>query len=484
MIRTELLGDDVRLLIYILAFTAWMQSAWAAESGSEVLYMDEDVNFLLLDQVASDLKDGDRLCLYHASLPLPFCEAQFRWITRKPLVFLPANMMARFQVGSRVEVKRIYVSERGPDGLTYRDATSFGRSYLGEQQDAERAQKIQTEKAEQPKLPKGNAPRLEADTPTIEGGEFPEIFIPKIRRSKPRRARDTGETAETIAAIKKALKDKGSTQYQFLPVRAELTDASDDDDNAERMDPEIPPTPLHQAVDVTILQTLPLMPVAAFQGLRYRTISAESLDRSSLWVQNKSELKAVVGAGFSLNLMQGLSRTVGFGWRYHVYDRAQSRSTYDDIQTTLEARTTTRISAQAVHGEMGWRWTLWDGLMLDMAPGLDLFYSEVKFKALNVDTTSGRAEALAFAHSSFFFVAPRFHAALRYQYRGWGVALGSMSSVPLYSFKQSFDGGAAPSERLNYSEDPGTDLNRSLTHKIQPVGVEVYLGFSYQPQRN
>src|SRR5690606_32238058 len=128
--------------------------------------------------------------------------------------------------------------------------------------------------------------------PSIEGGEFPEIFIPKIRRSKPRRSRDTGETAETIAAIKKALKEKGSTQYQFLPVRAELAEASTDDDETERKDPEIPPTPLHQAVDVTVLQTLPLMPVAAFQGLRYRTISADSLDRSTLWAQNKSELKA------------------------------------------------------------------------------------------------------------------------------------------------------------------------------------------------
>jgi hypothetical protein len=482
MIRTKLLGDCVRQLFNILALSAWMPSVWAAEMGSEVLYMDEDVNFLLLDQVASDLKDGDRLCLYHTSLPQPYCEAQFRWITRKPLVFLPANMMSRFQVGSRVEVKRIYVSERGPEGLNYRDATSFGRSFLGGHQDATRAQKIQTEQAEQPRVPKGNAPRLETDTPGIEGGEFPEIFIPKIRRSKPRRSRDTGETAETIAAIKKALKDKGSTQYQFLPVRVSQVEASDKE--VERTDPEIPPTPLHQAVDVTILQTLPLVPVAAFQGLRYRTISADSLERSTLWVQNKSQLKAILGAGFSLNLMQGLSRTVGFGWRYHVYDRAQSRSTYDDIQTTLEARTTTRISAQAVHGEMGWRWTLWDGLMLDMAPGVDLFYSEVKFKALNVDTSSGRASALAFAHSNFFFVAPRFHAALRYQYRGWGVALGSMASVPVFSFRKNFDGGAAPSERLNYSEDPGSDLNRSLTHRIQPVGVEVYLGLSYQPQRN
>jgi hypothetical protein len=460
------------------------QAAWAADMGSEVLYMDEDVNFLLLDQVSGDLKDGDRLCLYHESLSLPYCEAQFRWITRKPLVFLPATMMSRFQVGTRLEVKRIYVSERKAEGASYVDATSFGRQYLATQQGTQRTQDIEKEKTEQPKLPKGNAPRLEADTPAIEGGEFPEIFIPKIRKKKTRRKKDSGETAETIASIKKSLKEKGPAQYQFLPVRAELSNAEGEDQGDVGSDEaEIPPSPLHSAIDVTVMQTLPLLPVAAFQGLRYRTITSDSLDRSTLWVQNKSELKPVLGAGFSLNLLQKLSHTVGFGWRYHVYNRAQSRSTYDEIESTLEARTTTRITAQAVHGEMGWRWTLADGLFIDLAPGLDLFYSEVKFKALAVNTGSGQAQALAFAHSNFFFVAPRFHAAFRYQYYGWGLALGTMVNVPVYSFKKNFDGGAAASERLNYSADPGADLNRSLTHKIRPVGVEAYLGLSYQPQR-
>jgi len=460
-------------------------TVWAAETGSEVLYMDEDINFLLLDQVTGDLKDGDRLCLFHSSMALPFCEAQFRWISRKPLVFLPANLMARFQVGSRVEIKRIYVSERKADGASYIDATSFGRNFLSRQQGSDRAQQLQSEQSEQPKLPKGNAPRLQTDTAAIEGGDFPEIFIPKIRRNKPRNKKETGETAETIIAIKKSLKEKGPKAYQFLPVRAELTDKTGKDDtDTIQVEAEIPPSPLHQAIDVTVLQTMPLLPVAAFQGLRYRTITSDTLDRSTLWIQNKSELKPVLGAGFSLNLMQSLSRTVGFGWRYHVYDRAQSRATYDEIETNLEARTTTRISAQAVHGEIGWRFAPVDWMRIDMAPGVDLFYSEVKFKALSVDTSSGAAQALAFAHSNFFFVAPRWHSVLRFQYQGWGLAVGGMASVPVFSFKKNFDGGAAPSERLNYRVDPGADLNQSLTHKIRPVGVEVYLGLSYQPQRD
>jgi hypothetical protein len=226
------------------------------------------------------------------------------------------------------------------------------------------------------------------------------------------------------------------------------------------------------------------MPVAAFQGLRYRTITSDSLNRSTLWVKNRNELNPVLGSGFSLNLLQKMTHTVGFGWRYHIYDRAQSRATYDEIETNLEARTTTRISAQAVHGEIGWRWTLWDGFLLDLAPGLDLFHSEMKFKALTVNTANAEADVLAFAHSSFFFVAPRVHAALRYQYNGWGLVLGAIVNTPLYSFKKNFDGAASVSDRLSLSEDPGADLNRSLTHKIRPVGVEAYLGLGYQPQRD
>lgn len=479
----------MRRLIHILALSGMLEhAAWAADMGSEVLYMDEDINFLLLDQVPGDLKDGDRLCLFHASMSLPFCEAQFRWITRKPLVFLPANMMSRFQVGSRLEVKRIYVSERKPDGAAYLDATSFGRQYLAGQQGTQRTEQIKTEQAEQPKLPKGNAPRLEADTPAVEGGDFPEIFIPKIRKTKPKRKKDTGETAETIAAIKKSLKEKGPAQYQFLPVREELSQTREDEDETETEDrgsteAEIPPAPLHSALDVTIFQTMPLLPVAAFQGLRYRTITADTLDRTTLWVKNKSELKPTLGAGFSLNLLQRMSHTVAFGWRYHVYDRAQSRATFDEIEPNLEARTTTRISAQAVHGEIGWRFTLLDELFFDFAPGLDLFYSEMKFKALTVNSNNAQATALGFAQSSFFFIAPRGHAVLRYQYHGWGLALGALVNVPVYSFKKTFDGGAAPSDRLTYSVDPGADLDRSLTHKIRPVGLEAYMGLSYQPQR-
>jgi hypothetical protein len=365
------------------------------------------------------------------------------------------------------------------------DATSFGRQYLAGQQDEQRTQDMAVEQKEQPKVPKGNAPRLEADTAAIEGGDFPEIFIPKIRKKKPRRSRESGETAETIAAIRKALKEKSPAPYQFMPVRAELNQTKDaDDDKAGSHETPIPPTPLHSALDVSVFQTLPLMPVAAFQGLRYRTITSDSLDRSTLWLKNKSELKPVLGSGFSLNLLQKMTYTVGFGWRYHVYDRAQSRSTYDEIETTLEARTTTRISAQAVHGEIGWRWSLLDGLFLDLAPGLDLFHSEMKFKAITMNTANAQADVLGFAHSAFFFVAPRVHTALRYQYHGWGIVLGAIVNAPLYSFKKNFDGGANVSDRLNFSEDPSVDLNRSLTHKIRPIGVEAYLGLGYQPQRD
>jgi hypothetical protein len=62
--------------------------------------------------------------------------------------------------------------------------------------------------------------------------------------------------------------------------------------------------------------------------------------------------------------------------------------------------------------------------------------------------------------------------------------LGAIVNAPLYSFKKNFDGSASVSDRLNFSEDPGVDLNRSLTHKIRPIGVEAYLGLGYQPQRD
>ncbi len=454
------------------------------ESGSEVLYMDEEVNFLLLDQVSSELKEGDRVCLYHQSLVAPYCQASFRWISRKPLIFLSADMMSRFQVGARVEIKKIYVSERKIDGSGYTDASSFGRDFLAKKQNDERVGQIRAEQSDQPKIPKGSAPRLQTESANIEGGDFPEIFIPKIRKSKPRPKKDTGETADTIAAIKKALKEKGTNSFQFLPVRAELEPKAAEPSDEVKAEDEIPPSPLHQAIDFTVFQTQPLLPVASFQSLRYRTISSDSLSRNSLWLRSQAELKAVQGAGFSLNLVQSLSRIVSFGWRYHVYEKAASKTTYDEIEPRLEAQTSTRISAQAVHGEIGWRFTPWDWMLFDLSPGVDLFYSDMWFRALKVDSSSGRSETLGYARSSFFFVAPRWHSAARLQYRGWGFALGGIISIPLASFKRSFDGSAVPSDRLTYNEDPGVDLQRSLTHKIRPIGVEAYLGLSYQPQRN
>ncbi len=471
-------------LLVVLVNLLWEKFAFSSP-GSEVLYLDEDVNFLLLDQVPGDLKEGDRLCLYHSSMLHPFCQASFRWISRKPLVFVTAEIMSQLQVGTRIEVKKIYVSDRRPEGSGYTDATSFGRDYLAKNQGNARAEQLLIEQQDQPKIPKGETPRLQTEVPAIAGNDFPEIFIPKIRKQKPRSKKDTGETAETIAAIKKSLKEKSSQNFQFLPVRADLAAQESPDKEAEiKPETEIPPSPLHQAIDFAVFQTQPVLPVAAFQSLRFRTVSSDSLSRKSLWVKNKNELKPVLGAGFSLNLMQNLSRIVSFGWRYHVYEKAQSRATFDEIESNREVLSTTRINAQAVHAAIGWRYALLDNLTFDTGPGLDLFYSEVWFRSVNVDTANTRESSLGFARSSFFFIAPRWHSALNLQYRGWGMQLGGILNVPLVNFNKDFDGSATPPDRLIYSEDPGSDLNRSLTHKMRTVGFEAYLGLSYQPQRN
>ncbi|MCX6128533.1 MAG: hypothetical protein NTX25_05635 [Proteobacteria bacterium] len=466
-----------------LFWICW-ESIALAGNGSEILYMDDEANFLLFDQIPSDIKEGDHVCLFQSEATAPYCEARVRWISRKPLVFTSAAVLAKLQVGNVLEVKRIYLVDKNSTGTTYTDTTSFSKDFLGKAQAQKRSEDIQKEQSEQPKVPKGSAPSLQAEAPAITGGDFPEIFIPKIRKNRTRAKKDTSETAETIAAIKKALKDKASSSYQFLPTRQELTVVHEEVQAPTRSEDEIPPSPLHQAIDYNVFQTIPILPVASFQSLRFRTVSSDSLERNSLWVKNNGSLKSTLGSGFSLNLLQNLNQIFSFGWRYHVYERASSRATYDDIDDRFEARTSTRISSQAVHAAMGWRRELTDYLLFDQSFGLDFYYTELWFKALNVDTSTDRSEAIGFARSSFFFLAPRWQTSLRLQYHAWGISLSSVLEVPMLSFNRNFEGSAAKPDRLIYSQDFQRDLQNSLTHKIRPIGLEILLGMTYQPQRD
>ena len=466
-----------------MAVSCSIQLAFA-ESGTEILYIDEEANFMLVDQVPNDIKEGDSICVFHAAFTKPNCEATVRWISKKPLIFMRNAFLAKTQVSDTIDVKRIYLIDKKDEGNGFKDASNYNRSYLNKKQGIDRNEQLQKSQTEQPKIPKGQAPSLQVDVPAIGEGDFPEIFIPKIHKIRTHSKKDTSETAETIAAIKRALKDKAPSSYQFMPTRAEdvsLTQKiqAEDIEASEA----IAPSPLHQAIDYSVFQILPVLPSASFQTLRFRTIKSDSLEQNSLWTKTNTNLKPIFGTGFSLNLMQNMSRLISFGWRYHIYEKASSRATYDEIESRFEAVTSTRISTQAVHGAFGWRQHLGDYLSMDNTLGLDLFYTELWFKAVNFDNSSSRAEAIGFAQSNFFFFAPRWQSSLRLQYRGWSFMLSSIITTPLISFNKKFDGSAAAPSRLIYNQDPEQDLKKSLIHKIRPIGAEFLIGFTYQPQR-
>ncbi|RYZ58203.1 MAG: hypothetical protein EOP07_07700, partial [Proteobacteria bacterium] len=96
--------------------------------SSVVRYIDSDVGFALVDQVGTDIKDGDRVCVFEAGKPAPTCDVTFRWQLRNPLLFSKKEVLETWETGTSLEVKKILIGGKAETGPV--DVVTFNKEIL------------------------------------------------------------------------------------------------------------------------------------------------------------------------------------------------------------------------------------------------------------------------------------------------------------------------------------------------------------------
>jgi hypothetical protein len=440
--------------------------------SSVIRYIDTDAGFVLVDQVGPDVKDGDRVCVFESGKPTPTCDVTFRWQLRNPLLFPKKEFLDVWETGTVLEVKKILIDTKAEQGPT--DVVNYNKELL---KNREKSSEVEKTKAvvTSNKLPRGAAPELALDQPSIEGDEFPEIYIPKIRKAR-KVKKDLTEADRTAKAIKKALKSKDLAGYSFE------TDAPIEDVPPKAVQSDFP-NPLHGALEISVLSAMPVLPMAKYNSLAFRTITNATVNRDTLWRGSKTNLEAGSGAGIEIQLINKMSSFVNFGWRYHTYNSLNSRATFDEFDTSLIAYSSTRVSEQVVSGDWGRRQTWTDLFFTSYTLGLDLAYTDVNFKS-NVPSNSISAPmVIGFGRHNFLTIAPRTQLRAGIQRWGFAFSLGALFIVPVYDFRNNFSGEVAVPDRIKFQGNPNDDLKNSLAQKRNPVSIEAFFSISYQPQR-
>ncbi|MES2745514.1 MAG: hypothetical protein V4655_08800 [Bdellovibrionota bacterium] len=445
--------------------------AWA--EPAVIRYTDEAAGFIVIDQAPGDWKDGDQVCLFDSKDGFSSCEVTFRWHTRQALLFPGKTYFERFEVGQAIDVRKIYLGNRDTesplDVMTYKNEIKAAS-------DHKLSQTKTTDNLKRQKFAKGMAPEVTVEVPTIEGDEFPEILIPKLHKQKIKRDRDTSDIALIRKGLKRTLKNRDQVKYQFASLGAP----------EEVLPPVIRddyPNPLNGALKLSVYSATPLFPMSAFDTLRFKTITNQTVNRNSLWNQSKTKLEADQGYGLNLQITSRMKSFVNVGWRYHNYNALDSRSTFDEFDVSLIALNKTRVNEQIIYADWGQvqNWTDW--YYTSWAFGSDLAYTDVNFDSRVDKTDSGASFILANARQSFLTIAPRVVLSTGVERYGFGFNLGMALQIPIYDFKKSFKGEVTVPERVRFQGSAVDDLKNSLTGKRNAFGAEIFIGISYQPQR-
>jgi len=419
------------------------------------------------------------------------CQVKPRLVDRTFIFFPPE--IAAFAIGDKVLISKVY-TERVHTASKPKELApmSVVRNDLVRQNRQRAATDDAAGDGSVGSIP--SAASIDPQLPSLEisPSEFPEIYIPKQRSRRRRQSskavRDT--TEQLVDSVKKILAKEENIAYSFLaPPPLEGDGTSQKADEPKEPEPAaeldfLPPAALTHVLDVSFFQTLPLAPVSRFQTLKFLTIRQENLQRDNLWSKSDRQLDPVVGAGFEVNFVRNLTNVFSMGWRYHLFDKVKTETTFDEATIDRLTSTETSVDAFAIHVEWGRIYSLWDGVSHKFAVGPELFQSSLEFTAVTSNSSTQQRDLLAVAQSDLTIGGLRFHYGWQIRYAGFGVVAGVIANLPLTTIKKNSKAEASvPRERLQYNGDARRELKDSLSHTRSAFGGEVYVGIHYQPTR-
>lgn len=463
-----------------------------AQKHTEIVHVDEEIGFIMLDEVRETIKQGDSICILLVKTQESICQIEPKIVQRKQLFFPAKSTVSKFESGMKVILSRVYVksNSKGIAGKTVAPLSEIKAKLFQEKREnkisASVPNAVQTAKA-----PKSNTLAIEAENPEMGGNDFPEIFIPKIKKRRVKKEKkQPSQTDILVKSLKKVFRKQGTVKYRFegqKQGRKKLATTGDVPVEIEEQLPDdfsfINPDPLTHVLDVTFFQTLPIVPITNVKSVKFSTITNDTLERSELWAQGKQTLTSSLGAGFEVNFTRSATEVFSLGYRYHLFEKAKTLSTFDQSVDNIYSETKTEVDTHALHVEWGKQNPIVGRWYQRYAFGLELFQSAITFKANTVNTATEKRELQAFAESSFGLIALRSHYSWKFQLGAFSFSTGAIASIPVALFKETFEGEISEPERVNYTGLGADEIKEKLEHKQSPIGAEIYFGINYQPQR-
>jgi|GEM_PF-6485180 hypothetical protein len=449
----------------------------ATERPSEVLYIDSEKGFLLADPLPNDVRPGDPVCLIQESKGILDCSAKAEDHSGQRLVFLSATSLEKLSTGDRVLLKRIYIKSAS-EAVSPKTL----QSHLVRDQNQDSTQKGVKQSLQARKLPSGGAPDLKQSSPEYATEEFPEIFVPKIKKRRHKATKEADPTLQVTESIRKIFKKDDVPTFNFAQDQAERKQ-TEADDPPPQLD-SVEPTPLALEFSITGFENSPLLPLATFDSLRFRTLRADESSRQDLWVTNKTKLEPQLGYGFQLGINRNRQHYASLGWRSFRFTQLQSTTSFDEIDGRFVTLSRTRASLQAAHAGGGWIWNLTSWLDLSAGLGLDIYESELKFRAETLNNIDSSVSLMAFAQSRFQTIALQGQGSVLASWGSWGLSVATLAAVPVVIRNRSFDGSVNVPERIRFEGDPRENLETSLGHRTAPIAAEIWMGLTYTPKRD
>ncbi len=474
----RLAGLSLALSPLFFASTATAQNLQT--SSSEIVWLDLDKEALLVDPPSSEVRNGDRACLLSAWGTLLTCDVRAQKLNGKDFLFVPRPVLSKLSVGRQILVKKIFLAGQG-DENPYLSPNLF-ESQLRQLKSQGETQKQLEGELKDKKLPGGDEPEPIVEPTEFKAEDFPEIYLPKPSSKGKAPSGAADKTKQTTDAIRKIFQDKASEPISFAESnRANETSAEESEVAADR--PSIEPAPIRYDIFTSLLSQRALVPTVDLTTLRFRTLEADELTRTSLWKANRTTLHSQSGIGFEIGVIRNQARYVSLGWRRQSFSRIASETRYDAIDERFLTRARTEALQQASSLETGWIWPLFPLLSLKLGLGLDAYDTQIRFRSEVAGLDPLNPQLLAYGNTRLLHLSTRSLLGLELHTKSVAWILSLQAGLPLGVVQKSFEGGVNVPDRISFQGSARSDLDQALAHRLHPYTFEGIIGVQYVPHR-
>lgn len=457
--------------------------------GAKVLYVDQSSGFFVVAKTS--YAQGENICLLNSAHGLFICPAVVSKQGKYDAIFVPKRQLPSVAEGLEFKVYQSYVKKDRFLAAQFEDSEPFVEGHrvadkiqvLG--RIAQQQQALDAEREND-----ASSIRIVGDLAAslspldYQPESLPEVFIPKMKRSRRRKSQEPLETDNIDKKISSLMGKTKLKAFSFtnptklpkkLPAGQRLVQAAAQEE-AELQYAYIASKPsLHEIVlGMQMIQSV-RTPVQ-YNGLAFNTIAVADRDPSTLWKVRGSEYKGYGGIALQMRILKSATHEMNIGFRAFEFRPYLQKTNFDLTAAQYAAHVRTNMSSNGFWFTRGLCLQVTDHLLWGYEGGVDIDQSNLFFTGRRVDTQAGEEVLFASLKSVARVFSLRAGLFTRYIVRSTGISLGANIQLPVYA-QREVAGAVNLPEGISFAQDPVVDLKERLGHDKSSLGVEVIAAF-------